>query len=298
MNECAATGRSDADGRGNRSRRDGPAHGDAPVGEVSDPRVRSHRGERRACIEDRGTRSLDAVRGRSDADVVMLAVRTLAQVEDSLFGENGVTDTLAKGATVVVTSTIGVPGVKRVADRLATFEILLVDAPISGGPIRAGLGDLLMLVGARQRRFAARPVLDWLASTMVIVGPNAGDGQAMKTVNQLLCGVHIAAAAEALALAKGLGLDPNAALEALDAGAASSFMLANRGPRIVVALDDDSPEVMSRLDIFVKDMAIVADAGRSIGMALPVASAAEQLYRLSESAGLGSSDDSTISTIL
>ncbi len=235
----------------------------------------------------------------ADADVVVLAVRTLAQVEDSLFGENGVTDTLAKGATVVVTSTVGVPGVKGVADRLAPFEMLLVDAPISGGSVRAGRGDLLVLVGASPEALvAARPVLDWLASTVVIVGPNVGDGQAMKTVNQLLCGVHIAAAAEALALAKGLGLDPTAALEALDAGAASSFMLANRGPRIVEALDDVSPEVMSRLDLFVKDMAIVADAGRSIGMALPVASAAEQLYRLGESAGLGSSDDSTISTIL
>ena len=75
-------------------------------------------------------------------------------------------------------------------------------------------------------------------------------------------------------------------------------MLANRGPRIIEALDAGSPEVFSRVDIFVKDMAIVADAGRSVGLALPVASAAEQLYRLSESAGLGASDDSTISTIL
>ena len=141
-------------------------------------------------------------------------------------------------------------------------------------------------------------MLEQLASKIVVVGPNAGDGQAMKTVNQLLCGVHIAAAAEGLALAKGLGLDLVAALEALGAGAAASFMLANRGPRIVEALNDATPEVLSRVDIFVKDMGIVADAGRAVGLALPVAAAAEQLYRLGASAGLGACDDSTISTIL
>jgi 3-hydroxyisobutyrate dehydrogenase len=235
----------------------------------------------------------------ADASAVVLAVRTLSQVEDALFGVNGVTETLSSGSIVIVTSTIGVPGAKSIADRLARFEILMVDAPVSGGPVRASLGDLLMMVGASEGGLrAVRPVLERLASTIVEVGANIGDGQALKTVNQLLCGVHIAAAAEALALAKGLGLNPAAALEALGAGAASSFMLANRGPRIVQALDAGSPEVLSRVDIFVKDLGIVADAGRSVGLALPVAAAAEQLYRLSESAGLGASDDSMISTIL
>jgi 3-hydroxyisobutyrate dehydrogenase len=120
----------------------------------------------------------------------------------------------------------------------------------------------------------------------------------MKTVNQLLAGVHIAAAAEALALAKGLGLDPQAAIEALGRGAAGSFMLGNRGPRIVEALAGGDPDVLSRVDIFVKDMGIVAEAGRATGLALPVASAAEQLYRLAEAAGLGSHDDSTVTTLL
>jgi 3-hydroxyisobutyrate dehydrogenase len=120
----------------------------------------------------------------------------------------------------------------------------------------------------------------------------------MKTVNQLLCGVHIAAAAEALALAQGLGINPAAALEALGAGAASSFMLSNRGPRIVQALAGEEPEVLSREDIFVKDMGIVTDAGRTAHVALPLAAAAEQLYQLGAAAGLAARDDSTIATIL
>lgn len=235
----------------------------------------------------------------SDVNVVLLAVRTLSQVEAALFGDDGAAPRLKPGSVVVLTSTVGAPGAKLIAERLATFGHLLIDAPVSGGPVRAGEGDLLILVGASSEAIEiARPVLDHLASTVVVVGPHPGDGQAMKTVNQLLCGVHIAAAAEALALAKGLGLDPEAALEALGAGAASSFMLANRGPRIAEALKGRSPQVLSRVDIFVKDMGIVADAGREAGVALPVAAAAEQLYRLGESAGLGASDDSTISTIL
>ncbi len=238
----------------------------------------------------------DAANG---ASILLLAVRTLSQVETALFGPDGAAQRLAPGSVVILTSTVGVPGAKRVAEQLANKDLLLVDAPVSGGPVRAGEGDLLILVGASVGALeVARPVLDQLASTVVVVGPHPGEGQAMKTVNQLLCGVHIAAAAEALALAKGLGLDPEAALGALGAGAASSFMLANRGPRIVEALSGRSPEVLSRVDIFVKDMGIVADAGREAGVALPVAAAAEQLYRLSESAGLGARDDSTISTIL
>jgi 3-hydroxyisobutyrate dehydrogenase len=144
----------------------------------------------------------------------------------------------------------------------------------------------------------ARSVLDLLASTVTVVGPRPGDGQALKTVNQLLCGVHIAAAAEALALAKGLGLDPQVALDALGAGAAASFMLSNRGPRIIRAMRGERPEVLSRTDIFVKDMGIVTDAGRRAGVALPVAATTEQLYVIGQAAGLGPSDDSEVVTLL
>lgn len=233
------------------------------------------------------------------ADVVVLAVRTQAQVEAALFGADGVADVLSSDSVVIVTSTVGAPGAKKVAEQLSQRGLSMVDAPVSGGPARARSGELLMLVGGSQPALeAARPVLAHLASTIVVVGSRPGDGQAMKTVNQLLCGVHIAAAAEALALAKGLGLDPQAALEALGAGAAASFMLTNRGPRIAEALSGASPEVLSRVDIFVKDMGIVSDAARDAGVALPVAAAAEQLYRLGELAGLGASDDSTIATML
>jgi 3-hydroxyisobutyrate dehydrogenase len=233
------------------------------------------------------------------AGAVVLAVRDLAQVEAALWGPGGAAGTLGERAVVVLTSTVGAEGARAVGERLAEAGLQLVDFPVSGGPGRAATGDLLAFLGGGDEAVATvRPVLDLLATTIAVVGPNPGDGQAMKTVNQLLCGVHIAAAAEALALARGLGLDPQAALDALGAGAAASFMLANRGPRVIEVLHGQVPEVLSRVDIFEKDMGIVAEAAHAAGVALPVAAATEQLYRLGRIAGLGASDDSSIATLL
>lgn len=232
----------------------------------------------------------------ADADAVLLAVRDSAQLDDVLFGEEtGIADSLTPGAVVILTSTVGTDGIAAVAERLAAHGAELVDAPLSGGPARAGAGDLLIVVGATPAAFEkARSVLELLASTLTVVGDIPGDGQALKTVNQLLCGVHIAAAAEALALADALGLDVANTLTALEAGAAGSFMLSNRGPRILQAYDDDGAEVLSRLDIFVKDMGIVGKAARAAGLATPVAAAAEQLYLLGQAQGLGTADDSAV----
>lgn len=229
------------------------------------------------------------------ANAVLLAVRNADQLNDVLFGDAGIAAALKPGAVVIMTSTVGVAAVTDVAARLAEQQVDLVDAPLSGGPVRAGEGDLLIVVGATEAaRAAAAPVLDLLASTLSIVGDKPGDGQALKTVNQLLCGVHIAAAAEAMALADALGLDREKTLEALQSGAAASFMLGNRGPRMLQAYDEDGAEVLSRLDIFVKDMGIVTKAAREVALPTPVATAAEQLYLLGQAAGLGAADDSAV----
>lgn len=234
----------------------------------------------------------DAVDG---ADAVIVAVRTGQQLEALLFGEDGLAPHLADGAVVILTSTVGTDGIDAIATQLAAHGAQLVDAPLSGGPVRAGEGDLLIVVGATPSALeTARPVLDQLASTLSIVGDKPGDGQALKTVNQLLCGVHIAAAAEALALADALGLDRARTLDALTAGAANSFMLGNRGPRALQAYDEDGAEVLSRLDIFVKDLGIVGDAARRAHLSTPVAAAAEQLFLLGEAQGLGALDDSAV----
>ena len=256
--------------------------------------------ERAALAAERGVRSAvsarDAARG---ADIVLLAVRNHEQLDAALFGDDGVASVLEAGSVVLLTSTVGIDAVRQVAAQLDDMGLHLVDAPVSGGPTRAGNGTLLITVGATDEAYAkAEPTLEVLAGTLTRMGPHAGDGQAMKTVNQLLCGVHIAAGAEALALARALGLDPAAALETLGAGAAQSFMLGDRGPRMLQAYDDEGAEVRSRLDIFVKDMGIVTGAAKSVHLATPVAAAAEQLFLLGEALGLAARDDSSVITVV
>lgn len=253
-----------------------------------------------ACAEFGATPATGAREAATGADVVLLAVRNDAQLREALWGaSDGVVTVLTPGATVLLTSTVGIDAVRRVASELAGDGIGLVDAPVSGGPVRAGNGDLLVTVGATDEAWAAAlPVLQAMASTLTRVGDKPGDGQCMKTVNQLLCGVHIAAGAEALALAEALGLDPALALETLGAGAAASFMLGDRGPRMLQAYDDGGAEVRSRLDIFVKDMGIVTTAARGAGVATPIAAAAEQLYLLGQAQGKAADDDSSVITVL
>jgi 3-hydroxyisobutyrate dehydrogenase-like beta-hydroxyacid dehydrogenase/uncharacterized protein YgbK (DUF1537 family) len=255
--------------------------------------------DRLAQAEARGIRrAATPAEASRDADVVLFAVRDRAQLEAALFAEGGAVEGLGLGSVVVVTSTIGPDAVRELGARLAAHGILVVDAPISGGPVRAGLGDLLVVVGANEEALTvARPVLDQLASTLTIVGPSIGDGQVLKTINQLLAGVHIAAAAEALALARALGVDPELVVSALSEGAAGSFMFADRGPRMVDAYRGGA-EVKSRLDIFVKDMGIVTAVSADAKVPTPLAAAAQQLYLIAERAGLGAADDSSVITVL
>jgi 3-hydroxyisobutyrate dehydrogenase len=233
-----------------------------------------------------------------DADIALLAVRDHAQAETALFDPDGVVSTLKPGSPVILTSTVGPDAARDLADKLEAAGYPMIDAPISGGPVRAGNGDLLIVVGATDDALAAgQPVLDALSSTLTIVGPRPGDGQALKAINQLLAGIHIAAAAEAIALARGLGLDPAVVIEALSQGAAGSFMFADRGPRMLQAYTGGA-EVKSRIDIFVKDMGIVTTVGRTSHVPLPLSAAAEQLYLIAEAAGLGAHDDSSVVIIL
>ena len=253
---------------------------------------------RRQLAGDRGIVAEATPEGASkNADIALLAVRDQGQAESALFGDDGVLESLRPGSPVILTSTIGPEAARALADRLEDAGYPLVDAPISGGPVRAGNGDLLIVVGATKDALAAaQPVLDHLASTLTIVGPRPGDGQALKTINQLLAGSHIAAA-EAIALARGLGLDPAVVISALSQGAAGSFMFSDRGPRMLQAYSGGA-EVKSRVDIFVKDMGIVTNVGRACHVPLPLAAAAEQLYLIAEAAGLGAEDDSSVVTIL
>ena len=134
----------------------------------------------------------------------------------------------------MIMATVGPGVVAEVAGRLGGQGVTVVYVPVSGGVQRAAAGDLLVMVaGTEDAVDRTRPLLGVLASSAPVVGPAPGDGQRMKLVNQLLCGVHIAAAAEALAFAESLGLDPGECWRVLRDGAAASFMFEDRGARMV-----------------------------------------------------------------
>ncbi len=172
----------------------------------------------------------------------------------------------------------------------------MVNAPVSGGVRRAAAGDLLIMVsGADDAVGRARPLLGALARSAPVVGPAPGDGQRMKLVNQLLCGVHIAAAAEALAFAESLGLDPGACWRVLRDGAAASFMFEDRGARMVGG-EFEPPR--SALDIFVKDMGLVSAAAEHAGASVPLTAVTRRLYQEGHERGLGRKDDAALIEVL
>lgn len=229
-------------------------------------------------------------------DLVGIMVATGPQLDAVLFGEGGIAEVLSPDTVVMVMATVGPDAIEKTKERLDHVTTHLVDAPVSGGVLRARKGDLLMMVsGAPEDTELARPVLDALASSAPVVGDVPGDGQRFKVVNQLLCGVHIAVAGEALALADSIGLDVNQVYEVLGAGAAASFMFGDRGRRMV---DGDHDEARSALDIFVKDMGIVTQTARGVTQEAPLAVAAEQIYLRGRRQGLGRKDDSVVFRLL
>ncbi len=239
----------------------------------------------------------DTVAAAADgADVLVLMVATAQQAESVLYGEGNAAAMLKPGAVVLLMATVGPAAVEDWAKRLEPAGVEIVDAPVSGGAARAGQGDLLIMVsGSEAALGAAQPLLDVMARNAPVVGSRPGDGQKVKLVNQLLCGVHIAVAAEALAFAEALGLEAGPTWEVLRNGAAASFMLDDRGARMI---DNPNDEVRSAIDIFVKDMGLVTAAARTNSYPAPLASAAEQLYLAGRRAGLGRADDSSLIQVL
>jgi 3-hydroxyisobutyrate dehydrogenase/putative dehydrogenase len=221
------------------------------------------------------------------AQVVVVMVATaqqLATVVDS------VQDAVADQSWIIM-STVGPASVREQGVRLRAAGARVVDAPVTGGVARAKTGGLVIFAAGKQEEIdSVRPVLDAIGSVR-ITGSQLGDGQAIKVVNQHLCSVHIVAAAEALNLARSLGLDPAAVLDLVEKGAAGSWMLSDRGPRMLAGTD---VEVSSAISIFVKDSDLVAAAAQECGAEVPLLAIANTRYRQAADAGLGQRDDSRV----
>jgi len=221
----------------------------------------------------------------ADAVVVMVAT------PDQLAGLVGRVKDSVRGQLWVIMSTVGPQSMHEQGEVLQRAGARVVDAPVTGGVARARTGELVIFAaGAPSDVMLATPVLEAMGIVRV-TGQNLGDGQSIKVVNQHLCSVHIAAAAEALSLARSLGLDPATVLRLVEKGAAGSWMLSDRGPRMVAGAD---VEVTSAINIFVKDSGLVASAGEACGAQLPLLAIAHERFCRAVEAGLGSSDDSRV----
>ncbi len=237
-----------------------------------------------------GSEAASAAEATLDADAAVLMVVDAAQAEQILFTD-GALAALHPGALVLLMATCPPAAVAAIAARVTAAGFGFVDAPVSGGVVGATAGSLTIMAAAPTDTFAAaRPMLDAMGGKVVHVGEAPGQGATAKAVNQLLCGAHLAVAAEALSLAERLGVDMHVMLDIVGGSAASSWMLRDRGPRML----EEAPAVTSAVDIFVKDLGIVLEAGRGAKSALPMAALAHQLFLSVSGRGLGAADDSQV----
>lgn len=224
-------------------------------------------------------------------DALVLFVVNAAQANDVLFGPEGCAGKLPRGSVVISSVTMAPDAARALGRRLDEAGLLMLDSPVSGGKVGARAGTMTAMASGSAEAFRiAEPVLAGMAGKVWRLGDEVGIGSTVKMVNQLLAGVHIATAAEALALGIRAGADPQTLFDVISSSAGSSWMWQNRVPHILAG--DDTP--LSSVNIFVKDLGIVLDEARHLTFPLPMASAAHQLFLAAAAGGHGGDDDAFV----
>jgi L-threonate 2-dehydrogenase len=233
--------------------------------------------------------------------VVVSVVVNAAQNEQVLFGDKGCADSLRKGAVYVMCSTVDPNWAVGMEARLQALDLHFIDAPISGGAAKAAAGEMTVMSSATPQAYAASgTVLDDMAGKVYRMGDRAGQGSAVKIINQLLAGVHIAAAAEAMALGMKQGIAPVALYEVITHSAGNSWMFENRMQHVLSGTLSGTPQaggaprINSAVDIFVKDLGLVHDTAQAAGFPTPLAAAALQQFKLASLAGHGREEDAAV----
>lgn len=230
----------------------------------------------------------------SELDALVVVVLNAAQTAEVLFGESGVVASMKAGSVVMACATVPPEFARSMEEKCNALDIHYLDAPISGGSVKAANGQLsIMASGTKDAFKAAESVLDATAETVFRLGDSAGAGSAMKAVNQLLAGVHIATMAEALTFGMTQGVKPDQFLEVISKCAGTSWMLENRAPHIVEG--DYTPH--SSVNIWPKDLGIVLDIAKSGGFDAPISQAAFDQFKRAADMGLGSEDDAAVAKV-
>ena len=229
------------------------------------------------------------------ADVILVYVINSKQVEDVLFGPNGAVEAARPSTVFLLCTTMAPSATTAIAERLEAAGMLVIDAPVSGGHVRALAGEITVMASGSQEAFdRATAVLDAISAKVFRLGDRPGAGSQVKMINQLLAGVHIAATAEAMTLAAKAGIDLKTLYEVIRVSAGSSWMFENRGEHIVSG--DYTPR--SAVNIFVKDLGIVAAEAERAGALTPLTATALSLFVEASEAGLGLEDDAAVAKIL
>ncbi|MGA2492359.1 MAG: L-threonate dehydrogenase [Roseiarcus sp.] len=235
-----------------------------------------------------------AAAAAADADVLVVTVVNAEQTRSAVLGPGGAAKAMKPDGVVVASATIAPDAARALAQEVEALGLAYLDAPISGGAAKSAKGELTVMASGKPAAFErARPVLEAMATTVYELGAEAGIGSSFKLVNQLLAGVHIAAACEAIAFAKRLGLDLEMVYKVITSSAGNSWMFENRVPHVLAG--DYRP--LSAVAIFTKDLGIASDVGRASNFPLPMAATALQMFLMTAAAGMGRDDDASVARL-
>ena len=223
-------------------------------------------------------------------DAVLVLVVNAKQVNSVLF-DSGLAAMLKPQTAVMVSATISAEDAKAIHHKLSQHQLLMLDAPVSGGAAKAATGDMTVMASGSLEAFEKlQPVLDATAAKVYNIGEEIGLGATVKIIHQLLAGVHIAAGAEAMALAARANIPLDLMYDVVTNAAGNSWMFENRMKHVVDG--DYSPKSM--VDIFVKDLNLVADTAKELKFPLPLSSTALNMFLSASNAGFGQEDDSAV----
>ncbi|MFT5176433.1 MAG: putative dehydrogenase [Gammaproteobacteria bacterium] len=241
--------------------------------------------------KDGGRAAATPAQAADGADLLVVVVFTAAQAEQVLFGKDGALQTLAKGATVLMDTTMSPAQAQAIEAKLSASGHLFVDAPVTGGSVGADEGTLTFIAsGSAAAMRAARPLMQVMGAKIAECGDRAGPGSTVKMINQMMCGIMVAASAEAIALAAKAGADPNVVFDVIASGAARSYVWENRVPAMLA--HDFTPRGV--VDIFTKDLAIALEGAKDVSFPAPLTAAAMQQFLAATAMGHGLDDDGAV----
>jgi 3-hydroxyisobutyrate dehydrogenase len=235
-----------------------------------------------------------AAAAAANADVLVVTVVNAEQTRLALLGPGGAAKAMKPDGVVVASATIAPDVARALAHEVEALGPAYLDAPISGGAAKSAKGELTVMASGKPAAFErARSVLEAMAATVYELGAEAGIGSSFKLVNQLLAGVHIAAACEAITFAKRLGLDMEMVYKVVTSSAGNSWMFENRVPHVLAG--DYRP--LSAVAIFTKDLGIASDVGRASNFPLPLTATALQMFLMTAAAGMARDDDASVARL-